>query len=197
MLFDRSKGVPAEVSKVDLTSWYNKLNDQEKVKLGRYISGSDTSSKAAFAVSVMKKANEDHSFSISAVTGENILASGPKDADRFDVLEEIILAYYGMSKYDECLESCESGLKLVPKLLNDIKARNGGVVPERLNCRNYKINVLVGIRYDYDAGDRALEEFHKLGILSAEDMEFRKRSHRIYRLQKSFDGIFSVKIKDV
>jgi hypothetical protein len=196
MLFDRSKGVPAEVTKVGLSSWYNKLNDQEKVKLGRYLSGSDTSSKTAFAVSVMKRANEDHSFSISAVTGENVLGSGLKDKERFEVLEEIILAYFGLAKYDECLESCEQGLKLIPKLLDGLKADNGGSVPEKLNCRNYKINVLVGVRYDYDEGDKALEEFHRMGILSQDDLEFRKRSHKIFRLQKSFDGIFSVKVKD-
>jgi hypothetical protein len=80
--------------------------------------------------------------------------------------------------------------------MGTLKDRNGGSLPEKIQCRNYTINVLVGIYGDYDAGDAALDRFLEMGLISEEDVGYRKQSHKIHRLQRTFDGIFSVKLKD-
>ncbi|MDR3282826.1 MAG: hypothetical protein LBS92_04355 [Candidatus Methanoplasma sp.] len=193
MLFKRSD-VPMEVSKAGMSEWYKGLSEQDKVRASRYSSGSDTTSVASFALSFMRKANDEANYGISAGIGEHVVRT-VKGMERFKVLEELIAADFGRSEYDRCLERCEEGLAMIPELLGRLKESNGNNVPERLVCRNSKINVLVGVRFDYDAADAALEEFHKLGILSSEDLEFRKRSLKVYRLQRSFDGVFAVKLK--
>ncbi|MDR3206192.1 MAG: hypothetical protein LBT41_03760 [Candidatus Methanoplasma sp.] len=194
MLFKRSD-VPAEAAKAGMSEWYGRLSEQDKVRASRYSSGADASSAAAFALSFMRKANDEANYGISSNIGECAIRT-TDGMERFEILEELIAADFGRSEYDLCLERCEEGLAMIPDLLGKLKASNGGVIPERLRCRNTKINVLVGVRFDYDAGDAALEEFHRMGILSSEDLNFRKQSLRVYRLQRSFDGVFAVKLKE-
>ena len=196
MIFGRKRDVPEEISKARLNDWYSGLSDQDKVKIGRYLSGSDTASAAALSLSVMRKANQEDNHPVSILAGENILKSGLGEIERFDMLEEIIPAYYGVKRYDDCLRCCEEGIALLCGNMTEIKERNGGSLPERLMCRNYTINVLVGAYGDYEAGDKALDRFCGMGLISEEDVEYRKRSHEIHRLQRTFDGIFSVKLKD-
>ena len=196
MIFGRQKDVPEEISKVRLNEWYSGLSDQDKVKLGRYIRGSDTASALKFSLSLMRKANLEDNYPVAVLVGENILKGALKGIERFDVLEEIIPAYYNVKRYDDCLKCCEEGIAILCGKMGEIKERNGGSLPERLMCRNYTINVLVGAYGDYEAGDKALDRFCGMGLISEEDVEYRKRSHEIHRLQRTFDGIFSVKLKD-
>ncbi|MDR0508551.1 MAG: hypothetical protein LBG63_01815, partial [Candidatus Methanoplasma sp.] len=72
----------------------------------------------------------------------------------------------------------------------------GGSLPEAIMCRNYTVNVLTGIRSDYDAGDAALERFYEIGLISKEDLMYRKQSLKIHRLQRTFDSIYVLKFKD-
>ena len=195
-MFLSKKDVPEEISKVKLGVWYSGLSDQDKVKVGRYIEGSDTSSAPNFCLSVMRKANLEENHKVTVLTGENILGSGLDEMERFDILEEIIPAYYGVKKYEDCLKCCEEGIGIVRRSMEKIKERNGGSLPERIMCRNYTINVLVGAYGDYDAGDRTLDEFFEMGLISEEDVMYRKQSHKVHKLQRTFDGIFSVKLKD-
>ncbi|MDR2698194.1 MAG: hypothetical protein LBB30_00750 [Candidatus Methanoplasma sp.] len=196
MIFGRQKDIPEEISKVKLGEWYSGMSDQDKVRTGRYIRGSDTSSALNFTLSLMRKANQEENSSAAVLAGENILKARLKEIERFDVLEEIIPAYYGVKRYDDCLRCCEEGIATLCGRMGEIKGRNGGSLPERIMCRNYTINVLVGIYGDYDAGDEALDRFCGMGLISEEDVEYRKQSHKIHRLQRTFDGIFSVKLKD-
>ncbi|MCL1811194.1 MAG: hypothetical protein FWG41_03120 [Methanomassiliicoccaceae archaeon] len=196
MIFNKQKDVPEEISKAKLSEWYSGLSDQEKVKIGRYLSGSDASSALTLMLSVMRKANLEENHAVTVLAGENMLKSGLKGVDRFDVLEEIVPAYYGMRKYDDCLRCCREGIGIISSMTEKIKERNGGALPEKIMCRNYTINVLVGAYGDYDAGDKALDEFFEMGLISEEDVAFRKQSHKIHKLQRTFDGIFSVKLKD-
>ena len=195
MFLKKSSGIPAEIEKAKMTEWYGSLNDQNKVKVNRCVSGADTSSKTAFALSIMRRTNEEDNYAVSELLGEYII-EGTKGLTRYDVLEEIILAYFGTKKYDKCLECCEEGLDMIPEIKAELIKRNGGGLPERIICRNYMINVLVGVYSKYDEGDEALDRFYELGLISEEDLNFRKQSHKVHKLQRVFDGIYSVKLKD-
>ena len=196
MILNKQKDIPEEISKVKLSEWYSGLSDQEKVKVKRYLKDSDTSSAVKFSLSVMGAAVKEENHSVVVLVGENILKSGIGGIERYDVLEEIIPAYFNVRKYDECLRCCEEGLSLIPGLTERLKKRNGGSLPERIQCRNYTINVLVGAYGDYDEGDKALDRFFEMNLISKEDLEYRKQSHKIHKLQRTFDGVFSVKLKD-
>jgi hypothetical protein len=196
MLFNRQKDVPDEISKVKLNEWYSGLSDQEKVKVGRYLRDADTKSALNLTLSVMRKADQEENHSVPILIGENILKTNLKEAERFDVLEAIIPAYYGAERYEDCLKCCNEGIELIQKSSNKIKERNGGSLPEDLMCRNYTINVLVGAYGDYEAGDVALDRFHDMGLISEEDVAHRKQSHKIHKLQRTFDTIFIMKPKD-
>jgi hypothetical protein len=196
MIFNKQKDVPKEISKAKLTEWYSGLSDQDKVKVGRYLGGPDTSSASELILSVMKKANLEENHQVAILAGENILKSDLSEIERFDILEEIIPAYYGKKRYDDCLRCCTEGIGILRGMIGTITERNGGSLPERIMCRNYTINVLIGAYGDYDAGDRALDEFFEMGLISEEDVRYRKQSHKIHKLQRTFDGIFSVKLKD-
>ncbi|MCL2032157.1 MAG: hypothetical protein FWG96_02665 [Methanomassiliicoccaceae archaeon] len=196
MIFSKQKDIPEEISKVKLSEWYSELSDQNKVKVGRYLKGSDTSSPLKFCLSVMNAAVFEENYSVAVLVGENILGSGITGMDKFDLLEEMIPAYFGVKRYDDCLRCCEEGVAMIPGIMDKMKSRNGGSLPERIQCRSYTINVLVGAYGDYDAGDEALDRFFEMGLISEEDVAYRKQSHKIHRLQRTFDGIFSLKLKD-
>lgn len=195
-MFGKSENVPGEISEVGLRKWYSGLSDRDKVRLNRYLGGSDRSSAVAFYVSVIKASNNDHNYALSILVGEQALSTKLSDREKFDINEELILAYFGSGRYDDCEKHCDMGLSMLKFLQEKILKENGGVLPERLVCRNYKINVVVGVRYDYDEGDRILDKYFEDGLISKEDLEYRKQSHKIYRLQKTFDGIYSLKLKE-
>ena len=196
MILNRQKNTPEEISKVKLSEWYSGLNDQDKVKVGRYLGGSDTTSALNFSLSVMRNANLEENHKVAVIVGENILKNNLGKIERFDVLEEIIPAYFGTKRYDDCLRCCEEGIGIITDVMEKIKERNNGSLPEKIMCRNYTINVLIGGYGDYDAGDAALDRFCEMGLISEEDVRYRKQSHKIHKLQRTFDGIFSVKLKD-
>ena len=196
MIFSRQKDVPDEISRTKLTGWYSGLSDQEKVKVGRYLKEADTRSALALSLSVMRKANHEENFTVTVLVGENILKNDLKKIERFDVLEGIIPAYYELCRYDDCLRSCNEGIGMIPDLTELIQKRNGGCLPERIVCRNYTINALIIGFGDYDAADAALDRFLDMGLISQEDVDYRKQSHKIHRLQRTLDSIFTLKPKD-
>lgn len=192
------KDVPEEVRKAKLSKWYGTLSDRDKVRLGRYLPKSDTSDPASFLVSVASQANEDHNYPLTVTVAS--AANGLKltDYQRFRINELLVLALYSTEAYDECVEACDAGLALLnEKEVRDSLVRDsGGSLPEDIACRNYKINVVVGIRFDYDEGDRVLVQYEKDGLLSPEDLEYRRNGIKTFRLQRTFDSIFSIKEKD-
>jgi hypothetical protein len=196
MIFSRRNDIPNEISKTGLDEWYSALSDKDKVKVGRYLADSDTTSALTFSLSVMRKANLEENHAAAVIVGENILKTDLADADRFDALEEIIPALFGVNRYEDCLRCCNEGIDIISKILETIKEKNGGSLPERIMCRNYTINVLVGVHGNYDEGDKALDRFFEIGLISEEDLNYRKQSHKIHKLQRTFDGIFSTTVKD-
>ncbi|MCL2148148.1 MAG: hypothetical protein FWH47_02290 [Methanomassiliicoccaceae archaeon] len=187
----KQEDVPEEISKMGQEGWYSGLSDQDKVRLGRYVGGSDTSSWSGFCLSVSRRAVSEENYPVSIIVGESALGGDVTGIERFEMLEEIIPAYFGMGRYDDCMRCCEEGLALIPGVMEGLRARNGGSLPERVQCRNYTVNVLIGARGDYEAADRALDRFLEMGLISEEDVAYRKQSHKVHRLQRAFDGIFS------
>jgi len=196
MIFSRQKDVPEEIQKVGLKDWYSELTDQDKVKVGRYVKEADTSSTLKFCLSVMKKAAEEENYYAAVLVGEKILGADLDTMERFDVLESVIPSYFGLGKYDECLKCCDEGIEIIKKNMNAIVERNNGSLPESIMCRNYTINVLIGAFGDYEAGDAALDRFFEMGLISEEDLRYRKQSHKIHRMQRTFDSVFTIKPKD-
>lgn len=196
MLLKRSKDIPSEIKNADMTDWYESLNDQEKVKVGRYLPGANKMSSAELSLFIMRKANAEENYSVTVMVGENILKDGLSETARFDVQEEIIPAYYHIGKYEECRECCENNLDILSKIMQALKERNNGDLPEKIICRNYLVNVLIGGFGDYDAAETALNRFIEMGIISEEEAEYRKQSHKVHKLQHTFDGIYSGQIRN-
>ena len=114
--------------------------------------------------------------------------------ETFDVNEAVILAYFNTERYDEAYDRCEKGLALLkdPAVQAHVKSRTGdGTYPEDVICRNYKLNIVVGVRKDYDSADGVLDQFVADGLISAEEARYRKNSVKTYRLERTFEGIFS------
>ena len=160
--------------------------------------GADPSSASAFICSVSKLANDDHNYKFVAFLAESTEDIRMDGIQRFYVNEVSIPALYNMEEYDRCDKACDRGLALLKEkgVMERVLKDNGGVLPESLYCRNYKLNVAVGVHYDYDEGDRLLEQFEKDGLISHEEVEYRKQGIKTFRLQKTFDSIFSIKEKD-
>ena len=184
------KDVPKEVSAVKLSKWYNSLDDRNKVRLSRYVSGADTSSKAAFLKDIMSKANAEDNYAAAVVVGEFTETQKFNIADRFDLTEEYIEALFGINEVKIVKEMCFRNLDMVPKLSSRILGENGKI-PENISCRNRLIDILVGIEADYDSAQKMLDRFNEMKILSDEDLEYRKQSLMVHKLQRTFDSIFS------
>jgi len=196
MIFSRHKDIPEEISKVGLKEWYSGLSDQDKVKVGRYLKEADTSSLQKFCLSIMNKAGQEENHYVTVLIGEMLLGRSLDPFDRFDAIESVIPSYFGLGRYDDCLRCCDEGIEFIKINMNAIIKRNGGSLPEIIMCRNYTINVLIGAFGDYEAGDAALDRFFEMGLISEEDVNYRKQSHKIHKMQRTFDGIFTMKLKD-
>ncbi len=193
-----NRDVPPKVREAKLSKWYGNLSDADKVKLGRYLDGADSSDAAAFICSVSRLASDDHNYKFVASLSESAEEVAMDDIQRFHVNDASIPALYNMGEYDRCEKACDRGLALLAKkeVRERIERDNGGSLPESLYCRNYKLNVVVGVRFDYEEGDRLLERFESEGLISREDVEYRKQGIRTFRLQRTFDSIFSLKEKE-
>ena len=188
--------IPAEVSKVGLDSWYSELNDPTKVKVRRYLQGIDTSSSKDFLIQLMSRSYEDDNYKLSASIGEFAMSQDMDDISRFDVTNAYIDGLYGAEMFDKAKEMCCLNLDLFPKIRDSYLAENGNVLPKNIPCRNRLIDILVGVEYDYETADEALDGFLDIGIMNADELSFRKQSLKIHRLQKSFDNLFIYRPKE-
>lgn len=112
----------------------------------------------------------------------------------FDYNEAVILAYFNTDRADDCQQRCEVGLELLkdPQVRAHV-TNPDGTLQESINCRNYLINVVVGMKKDYDSANAILDRFVDDGLISAEEAVYRKESIKTFRLQRTFEGIFSDK----
>ncbi len=186
--------VPPKVKKAKLAKWFDALSDQDRVKLNRYLDFADDTDASTFIVTVIMAAIDDHNYKFSAKVADTISDVRFTPVQEFDVNEAVILAFFNTERYDECLERCDKGLALIkePAVEKHVRSRTeDGSYPEDINCRNYKLNVMVGVKKDYDAAPVILDQFVADGLITAEEAGYRKESVKTYKLQRTFEGIFS------
>ena len=188
---------PPKVKAAKLTKWYDSLNEQDRVKLKRYLDFADDRDAASFITTVMLAAIDDHNYKFAAKVADTSAGISFNTTQTYDVNEAVILAFFNTERYDECLERCDKGLMMLknPKVQAHIRTEDGSY-PETINCRNYKINVIVGVRKDYDAAPAILDGFVADGLITEEEANYRKESIKTYKLQRTFDGIFSIAPKN-
>ncbi|MDN5358055.1 MAG: hypothetical protein AB7D42_04085 [Candidatus Methanomethylophilaceae archaeon] len=189
------KDIPKEISAVKLSKWYDALEDREKVRLSRYVEGANTSSKVAFLKDMMSRANAEGNHSAAITLGEFAETQKLTASERFQLTEEYILALFEKEDYPKAKEMCLANLELVPEILPNILGKDGQI-PENICCRNRLIDIMVGVEKDYDGAVEMLGRFNNMGILSDEDLAFRKQSLNVRRLQITFDSIYSYKFTE-
>jgi glutamate mutase epsilon subunit len=192
----RSEDIPKEISDAKLDEWYTSLSDQHKIMLNRYSKKADTSSGNSFLSSVADAALADNNYSFAVTICESCLTRDTSKLQIFNINETLIDAYIGTKRYDDAKRICEENLKIAPSLLDEIKARNCGKIPEKMNCRNRYVDIIVGIESGYDKAFELLDRFFSMNLISEEDLAFRKQSLKIHRLQRSFDGVYTYTYKN-
>ena len=191
-----AQDIPAEISAVKLDDWYGSLNDVNKVKVKRYLTCIDTTSPQNFLINLMKRSSEDHNYKLSILAGKYALSYDLPDYDRFMVTEAYIDGLFGAEDYEEMKVQCCNNLDLFPAIKDRFIAENGGELPKTIYCRNRLIDVMVGIDADYDSAYEALDDFVSIGILSEEELNYRKQSLKIHRMQRTFDNVFIYRPKE-
>lgn len=187
--------IPAEISAVGLEEWFGSLNDMDKVKVKRYLNCIDTTSKQNFLVDLMKRSSDDHNYKLSVMAGKYALSHELTDYDKFVVTEAYIDGLFGAEDFEETKVQCCNNLDLYPSVKDRYIDEQGGELPKTIYCRNRLIDVMVGVDGDYEGATQALEEFVKIGILDASELDYRKQSLKIHKMQRTFDGIFSLSPK--
>ena len=191
-----AQDVPAEITAVKLDDWFGSLNDMNKVKVKRYLGCIDTTSPQNFLVDLMTRSSKDHNYGLSVMAGQYALSQDLSDYDRFMVTEAYIDGLFGAENYEEMKVQCCNNLDLFPTIKDRFLNENDGVLPKTIYCRNRLIDVLVGVESDYDQAYEVLDEFVKIGILSEDELNYRKQSLKIHRMQKTFDNVFIYRPKE-
>lgn len=186
---------PNKVVQANLADWYHGLSDTDRVKLGRYIDSVDPSSQFTFFLSLIRAtvADENYRFGLSLCISTSPMPF--TNYERFLINEEFIDVLIGRSMYDDAKNVCDINLRLFDTVRDDILSDNGGVFPDRLAFRNRYIDIIVGVEYQYDLAFQMLDRYNEMGILSDEDLVFRKNSIRTHRLQRTFDGVYTYREK--
>jgi hypothetical protein len=195
------KEIPGKIVSLSLEEWYSPLSERETVILNRYLKYADDSSISGFFRSLAEAALKDDNPSFAVTVCESALDTDGADPymsriERFDITELLIEAYIGVKRYDEAKVLCERDLKMFPSVHSVICERNDGKIPEKLNCRNRYVDIVVGIESGYDEAFALLDRFFEMGLITKEDLALRVQSLRIRRLQRSFDGVFTYSYKD-
>ena len=191
-----STEAPAEISAVGLNEWYDSLNDMNKVKVKRYLNCIDTTSKQDFLVDLMIRSGKDSNYGLSITAGQYALSQDLSDYDRFKVTEAYIDGLFGAEKFDELKVQCCKNLDLFPSIRDQFLEDNGGELPKTIYCRNRLIDVMVGVDSDYEGATEALDSFAEIGIMDKDELNFRKQSLKVHRMQRTFDNVFSLRPKE-
>lgn len=183
--------VPVEITRVGLDDWYLSLNDINKVKVKRYLPKVKAEDTAGFFLELMMLSTEDHNYGLSITVGMYADSHEQDSLNRFYIRNGIIEGLEGMNKFEDAKRICHANLEVFPSIKDRFLEDNGGVLPDRIACRNKLIDILVGVDHDYDTAIALLDEFSAIGIMNEDELELRKNSLRIHKMQRSFDGIFT------
>ncbi|MGN0097811.1 MAG: hypothetical protein ACI38Y_00600, partial [Candidatus Methanomethylophilaceae archaeon] len=155
-----------------------------------------TSSPVAFLRNLMARSYEDHNYGLSIVAGEYSKNHEMDDYTRFLMNEGYIDGLFGADRFEEAKQVCCENLDIFPSIRERFIEDNGGSLPTAISCRNRLIDMMVGVDSDYDGAYEALDMFVSIGILNEDELDYRKQSLKIHRLQKSFDNLFIYRPKD-
>lgn len=187
--------VPAIIEKLGLSDYYNNLGDSDRLKVNRYVSKVSADSKFGYFVSMADLAINDENYKFAVKLCEDSYEIDLDDVMEFVIVEKLIVAYIGCKRYEDAKAACEANLKLFENNKDAIvKALNGNL--DELHFRNNYIDIVVGIDSNYELAEQMLQKYNQLGILSDEDLAFRRNSLKIHRLQKVFDGVYSFRPKE-
>ncbi len=184
---------PKQVIEAGLDGWYSALGSQDRVRVRRYLDGIDTSSTLAFLTDLMARAVDDHNYKLSVTAGMYLEEMELDDYGRFVATEGLIEGMFGSDMFEDAKRMCVRNLELFPMVKADIEAANGGVLPQKISCRNRLIDILVGVDGNYDDAYRILDNYCEQGLIDIEERDYRKQSLKIHRMQRSFDNIFNFK----
>ena len=187
--------IPVKVEEAGLIDWYQTLSDLDRVKLRKYIDKVDPSSQFTFFLSLIRAvvADENYRFGVSLC-----IATSPMEFDayqRFLINEEFIEALVGREMYEDAKNVCNINLQIFEMVRDRILSDNGGKFPEKLAFRNRYIDVIVGVEFQYDLAFEMLEKYNSMGLLSDEDLEYRRNGIKTHRLQRTFDGVYTYRNK--
>lgn len=187
--------VPVKVEEAGVVDWYSTLSDLDRVKFRKYIDKVDPSSRFAFFISVIRAAvaDENYRFGVSLCVATSPMSFNAYE--RFLINEEFIEALIGRGMYDDAKNVCDINLQLFESVRQDLIDDNGGTLPERLAFRNRYIDIIVGVECQYDLAFEMLDRYNGMGILSDEDLVYRKNGIRTHRLQRTFDGVYTYRSK--
>ena len=191
-----SPQIPEKITKVGLEDWYSSLSDMDRIKIGRYIDDADGSTGFDLILSLIRLAiaDENYRFGLSLCVSTSQM---PFDVyQRFLINEEFIDVLIGREMYDDAKNVCNINLQLFEKVKDRILADNGGKYPNRLCFRNRYLDIVVGVEAQYEEGYRMLDKYHEMGLLSDDDLEYRRNSLKVHRLQRTFDGVYTYRPKD-
>ena len=190
-----SAQIPDKVVKVGLEDWYSSLSDMDRIKISRYVDKADDSSPFSLILSLVRLAiaDENYRFGLTLCVSTSQM---PFDVyQRFLINEEFIDVLIGREMYDDAKNVCNINLQLFDKVKDRILADNGGTYPSRLAFRNRYLDIIVGVEAQYEEGYRMLDKYHEMGLLNDEDLEYRRNSLKVHRLQRTFDGVYTYRPK--
>jgi hypothetical protein len=196
VFFNKSKdNVPEEIHRAGVSEWYRGLSEQDRLKLGRYLSGIEAHNPCTFFTSLISAADADENYKFAASLRDVARGSVDTDYERFMLGEALIDPLIGAGMIDEAKAMCMAGIDLYPMVSGRILEESGGMIPEHLECRNRIIDILVGIESDYDGANALLDRFLEMGMIDEEEYGLRKQSLKIHRLQRTFDCVYTVQPK--
>lgn len=188
---EKKNEIPAEIKAVRLEKWFSGRSDQDKIKLRRYLSNVVVSSEIGFFMDIIKAALTDENYSFAVTMCQEVYNIDMTEIQMFFVNEKLIDAYMGAERYEDAKAACEANLELYPAVSKEFLKMNDGKLPDKINFRNRMIDVLVGIEFNYDKAYEMLDTYFRMNLISEEDLNLRKQSLRIHRLQRSFDSIYT------
>ena len=190
---------PAIIKKLKLEDWYASLQKSDIVKLNRYLRQglpSEPSDPSEFFRILAKMANDDENHEFAGQMALEGLKREKGELRIFRLNEELIEALVNLNASQSAKKYCHESLDIFPRVCDDLKTENGGCLPKDMKCRNRLIDILVGIEKDYEAAYAALDTFLERGLIDKAEWEYRRNSLKIHRLQRTFDGIYTLRPKE-
>ena len=184
------------ISEIGLGNWYSSLTERDKVKTERYLKSADASSAFLFLYSMASSAAAEDNHEYASMLLEECLKRKITGIERFDAVELLIDVYINIKRYDDAKRLCEENLSIYPDVSSHIIKRNNGSVPEKLNCRNRYVDILIGIESGYDNAFKLLDRFLSMKLITEDDHKLRTQSLKIHSLQRSFDGVYTYTYKE-